>query len=534
MAAVGRSGGMVVHAENESLWVATTPETSYPYLGQEGAAGSEVDVAVIGAGITGITTALLLKEAGASVALLDAGRVAAGVTGYTTAKVTSLHGLVYADLLESFGEGGARTYGEANQAALARVAQFVDERSIDCHFRRRPAYTYTEDPAQVGSIQAEVEAAQRLGLPATFTTATDLPFDVAGAVRFDDQAMFHPREYCLALASAIPGDGSFVFESTRVVDVDVDSGAPCTVRTDRCDLRAAHVVLATLLPFLDRGGFFAKCHPVRSYAMAVRLEGDGPMTQGMYLSVDTPSRSVRPYDDSDPTLLLVGGESHKTGQDPDTTQRYAAVEAWARDRYPVRSVEHRWSAQDFVPVDSVPYVGPLTRGSEQLLVATGFKKWGMTNGTAAAMMITDTILGRDNPWASFFDANRVEASTSAREFAKENLNVVKRFVGDRVATLAAPSVEELAPGQGGIVRANGEKVAAYRDDEGVVHAVSPICPHMACQVAFNTAERSWDCPCHGSRFDYRGRLISGPSVKDLEPKDAGAGGSAATSDPRSS
>lgn len=510
---------MPLRSENVSLWVATTPETSYPYLGHDGPTGVDVDVAVIGAGITGITTALLLKEAGVTVALLDADRVAAGVSGYTTAKVTSLHGLVYADLVESFGEDGARTYGEANQAALARVVRFVEERGIDCHLQRRAAYTYTENPATVAAIEAEVEAAQRLGLPAAFTTDTDLPFDVAGAVRFNDQAQFHPREYCLALAAAVPGDGSFVFETTRALDVD--AGTPCTVRTDRGEVRAGHVVVATLLPFLDRGGFFAKCHPTRSYAMAVRVAGEA--TQGMYLSADAPTRSVRCHDDGEETLLVVSGEGHKTGQDPDTTRRYAALEAWVRDRYPVTSVEHRWSAQDYVPVDSVPYVGRLTRGAEHLSVATGFKKWGMTNGTAAAIMISDAILGRDNPWASFFDANRLDVTASAHEFVKENLDVARRFVSDRVSSLGGPSVDDLAPGEGAVVRVDGEAVAAYRDEDGAVHGVSAVCTHMGCHVTFNTAEKSWDCPCHGSRFDSRGRVLSGPAVKDLESKDAPPG-----------
>ena len=507
-------------ATNESLWVATTPATSYPSLGEQGAGAVDVDVAVVGGGITGITTAVLLKEAGATVALVEAGRIATGSTGYTTAKITTLHGLVYADLIATFGEDGARTYGEANEAGLARIARFVDERGIDCHFARGPAYTYTEDPARVEAVEAEADAARRLGLPATFSTDTDLPFPVLGAVRFDDQARFHPREYCQAMAAAVAGDGSVVLESTRVLDVD--AGRPCTVRTDRGDLRAGHVVLATLLPFLDRGGFFAKCHPTRSYAMAIRVDGEA--TRGMYLSADTPTRSVRPHDGGDGTVLVVSGEGHKTGQDEDTTRRYAALEAWARDRYTVTSVDHRWSAQDFVPVDSVPYVGRLTRGSEHLSVATGFKKWGMTNGTAAAMILTDAILGRDNPWAAFFDANRVEVTASAREFVKENLDVAKRFVGDRLAGLAAPTVDDLAPGQGAVVRAGDRRVAAYRDESGVVHAVSPICTHLGCHVAFNAAERSWDCPCHGSRFDVGGRVLAGPAVKDLEPEDVGPAG----------
>ncbi|MFP5376817.1 MAG: FAD-dependent oxidoreductase, partial [Acidimicrobiia bacterium] len=321
------------------------------------------------------------------------------------------------------------------------------------------------------------------------------------------------------LAAAIPGGGSFVFEATRALDVD--AGTPCTVRTDRGEVRAGHVVVATLLPFLDRGGFFAKCHPTRSYAMAVRVAGEA--TQGMYLSADAPTRSVRPHHHGEETLLVVSGEGHKTGQDPDTTRRYAALEAWARDRYPVTAVEHRWSAQDYVPVDSVPYVGRLARGAEHLSVATGFKKWGMTNGTAAAMMISDAIVGRDNPWASFFDANRLEVTASAREFVKENLDVARRFVGDRVSSLGAPSVDDLAPGEGAVVRVDGRAVAAYRDEAGAVHGVSPVCTHMACHVAFNTAEKSWDCPCHGSRFDTRGCVLSGPAVEDLEPRDARPG-----------
>lgn len=512
---MGRSDAMAPRPENVSLWVATTPETAYPHLGQDAPAGCDVDVAVVGAGITGITTALLLQQAGATVALVEADRVAAGVTGYTTAKVTSLHGLVYADLVKSFGEDGARIYGEANEAGIARIVRFVEELGIDCHLERRPAYTYTEDPERVAAIEAEVDAARRLGLPATFTTETDLPFDVRGAVRFDNQALFHPRQYCLALAAAIPGDGSYVFETTRALGVE--AGTPCTVQTDRGDIRAGHVVLATLLPFLDRGGFFAKCHPTRSYALAVRVEGRE--TGGMYLSADSPARSVRPYHSGDPSLLVVAGEGHKTGQDPDTTRRYAALEAWARDRYDVRSVEHRWSAHDYVSVDSVPYVGRLTRGSEHLSVATGLRKWGMTNGTAAAVMISDAILGRDNPWASFFDANRLEVTTSAREFVKENLDVAKRFVGDRLSSVTRPAVDDLAPGEGAVVEVGGERVAAYRDEAGAVHAVSPVCTHLGCIVAFNTAEKSWDCPCHGSRFDHLGRLLAGPAVEDLEVKD---------------
>ena len=499
-----------LHAQNVSLWVGTTPETAFPRLGEDIA----VDVAVVGGGITGLTTAALLKDAGMRVAVLEAGRVASGATGYTTAKLSSLHGLIYDDLASSYDDETARLYGEANEAAITKVEDLAQARGVDCDFERAPAYTYTQDPAMVDSIEKEVAAARRAGLPASLTSTTDLPFDVLAAVRFENQAMFHPRKYCIGLATSIPGDGSHVFEMTRAVDVE--HGEPCIVETEHGAVTAEHVVLATLIPFLDRGGFFAKCHPSRSYAIAVRAAG--APTRGMYISAEQPTRSVRPCRVGDETLLIISGEGHKTGQDDDTTGRYQALEDWAREHYDVRSVEYRWSAQDFIPVDDLPYVGQLTRGSEHLYVGTGFKKWGMTNGTAAAMVVSDAVLGRDNPWSAMFDANRVEVTTSAREFVKENLNVAKRFIGDRLGSLTAPSIDELQPGEGAIVRAGGEKVAAYRDDDGVLHAVSPVCTHLGCLVAFNTAERSWDCPCHGSRFTVDGQVISGPAIKDLDTK----------------
>jgi glycine/D-amino acid oxidase-like deaminating enzyme/nitrite reductase/ring-hydroxylating ferredoxin subunit len=511
-----------LHERNISLWVATAPETDYPPL----AGDVTVDVAVIGAGITGLTVATLLKRAGARVAVVEAGRVASGTTGYTTAKITSLHGLVYAGLIDRLGEERARLYADANQAALEGVAAFAREGGIDCDFRRMAAYTYTEDPARVADIEAEVAAARRLGLPAGYTEATALPYSVRAAVRFDDQALFHPRKYCLALAAALPGDGSHLFELTRATDVD--EGPPCAVATERGTIRADQVVLATQIPFLDRGGFFAKTSPSRSYALAARV--DGPVPEGMYLSAEEPTRSVRPHYAGEGALLLLGGEGHKVGHDEDTRRRYAALEEWARARFPVRAIDYRWSAQDYEPADGVPYIGRVTAGSERVYVATGYRKWGMTTGTLAGMLIADAILGRDNPWAALFDATRVDLTRAAKDLIAANAEVAKRFVGDRLALLKAPPVGELALGEGGLAEAGGEKVAAYRDEAGVVHAVSPVCAHLGCLVAWNSAERTWDCPCHGSRYDHRGRVIQGPTIKDLKPKPLGELGHSPPSD----
>ena len=494
---------------NPSYWITTGPETAYPaFTGADPGA----DAVVVGAGIFGLTTAVLLARAGVRVALLDAGPVAAGVTGYTTAKVSSLHGLVYADLAGSLGEDTARTYGEANEAAIAQVATLVDELGIDCAFERLPAYTYTEDAGLVRKLQDEAETAARLGLPASFVTDADLPYPVAGAVRFEDQAQFHPRRYCVGLAEWLVAQGHPVFEHTRVLDVDEDGGG-CRVETEAGELRAGHVVVATHIPFADPGMLFARTHPERSYAITATLRGPAP--SGMFISAEEPTRSVRPIV-AGGNEVLIGGEGHKVGQDPDTRRRYEALERWAKERFDVVSLDTRWSAQDYMSPDGMPFIGPLGPGAKRRHTATGFAKWGMTNGTVAAAIITDRIQGRENPWAAVFDSNRINLTASAKDLVKENVDVAKRFVGDRLAALRAPKAEALAPGEGCIAQVGGHRMAVHRDDNGELHAVSARCTHLGCYVAWNTAERSWDCPCHGSRFDADGRVIQGPATKDLE------------------
>jgi Rieske Fe-S protein len=271
------------------------------------------------------------------------------------------------------------------------------------------------------------------------------------------------------------------------------------------------VVVATHLPFLDAGGFFARAHPYRSYAMAVRTAG--PRPRGMYISAESPTRSVRSTPDA---WVLLGGEGHKVGQDDDTRRRYEALERWAREHYEVAEVGYRWSAQDYESVDGLPYVGRLTPASDRILVATAFRKWGMSNGTAAGMILRDLMAGRENPWAETFAATRLAPGASVKTLVTENLDAGKRFIGDRLRSWRPRPAAEIPPGRGEIADLDGETVAAYRDDAGVLRAVAPDCTHLGCRVSFNTAERSWDCPCHGSRFDVDGRVIQGPAVRDLE------------------
>jgi Rieske Fe-S protein len=275
------------------------------------------------------------------------------------------------------------------------------------------------------------------------------------------------------------------------------------------------VVVATHFPFLDRGLFFARMHPERSYVVAARVAGALP--QGMYLSSDRPSHSLRAHPDGDAELLLVGGESHKTGKGH-ASERYSALEDWARERFAVESVEYRWATQDNMPADGMPFVGRLTPRSKRVLVATGFRKWGLANGTAAARMIADSILGRRNAWAHAFDPQRANVAAAAPSLLKENADVAFHFFADRLAKRSA--ADGLAPGEGRVTGAGLGQRALYKDEDGRVHSLSARCTHLGCIVSWNDAERTWDCPCHGSRFAADGAVIQGPAVHPLPARPA--------------
>jgi glycine/D-amino acid oxidase-like deaminating enzyme len=363
--------------DGQSLWMATSHAPQRPALHGD----RRYDVAVVGAGITGLTTAVLLKRAGMRVAVLEMGEVGQGVSGFTTAKITSLHQLVYAELVDRHGEETARLYGEANEAAIAQVADLVSAYDIDCAFERRQAVTWTADPDLAGQVLHEGEVAERLGLPAHVSADVDLPFAVHAALVFDNQAQVHPRDYLLGLARAVDGDGSDVFTHSRVVSLH--PGTPNRLQVTSTGaggvVSADDVVVATQLPFFDLGGFFARAHPKRSYLLSATTGGTVP--ESMSISAGSPVRSLRTYDRDGQRRLLVGGEGHPPGVSGDERVHWERLEQWARAHFPLEAVDYRWSAHDYTPVDGLPYVGRLTLLSRRLWTATGFRKWGMTNGT---------------------------------------------------------------------------------------------------------------------------------------------------------
>lgn len=496
--------------EEESIWLASSETTDYAPL----AGGLTVDTAVVGGGIAGITTAARLVDAGQDVALLEADRILNGVTGHTTAKLTSLHGLIYDHVRSTFGEREARLYGEANETAIDYVEDQVEERDLDCEFERAPAYTYVDDDGRRAAVEREAMAAKHLGLPATYTESTPLSSDVAGAVRFDDQARFDPVTYLRSQAERVAADGH-LFERTRATDLD--PGSPVEVETERGTVAADQVVVATHFPLYDHGLYFARMKPKRGYLLAVRL--DGPVPEGLHYRPGEPYFSVRPHPTGDESLALVGGQNHRTGHAGDGFERYRKLEREARHHLDVESVEYRWSTQDYSSVDKVPFVGQLAPQTDDVYVATGFGGWGMSNGVAAGLLLSDLVRGVDNEWQEVFTPTRLKPGAAARDLLEHNLHTAKDFVEDRLPS-PADDTPRLERGEGTVVQEGTGAVGRYRDEEGETHVVSAVCPHMGCILDWNGAERTWDCSCHGSRFEYDGAVIDGPAMTDLDALDS--------------
>lgn len=487
-------------SKKESVWLTGVDEPARPSLQAE----IDAEVVVVGGGVAGVTTALLMQREGFDVVLLEAQRIGHGSTGNSTGKVSSLHGLAYTELLEKHGPEKAGRYASAKA--------FVGEIDRDCGFARTPAYVYTTSPDRVQELHDEFEAAAALELPGRLTTETDLPFPVEQALRFDDQARIDVGPYLAGLADLFEEAGGTIYEHARALDLD-ERLTHTRVTTGDGRVLADRAVVATLIPVFDRGVYFSRLKPTRAYGVAAKIGGDG--LEAVHINVGSPTRSTRPWGTDG---IVVVGEGHETGTDAATPGRWGELERWAHEHFDVESFEYRWSAQDYTSLDGLPYVGR-SSVSRRVYVATGFRKWGLTNGTAAAQILTDLFMERDNPWLEAFDASRVSDLASVGELAKNTANVVKHFVGDRVGRLAAPQLGSLESGEGKIVRIDGEAVAAYCDPGGNLHCVSATCTHMLCTVQWNGAETSWDCPCHGSRFDVDGTVLAGPAVEALAPVD---------------
>jgi glycine/D-amino acid oxidase-like deaminating enzyme/nitrite reductase/ring-hydroxylating ferredoxin subunit len=485
---------------SHSLWLDAPAKARYSPPDDERA----FEVLVLGGGITGLTTALLLKRAGVRVAAVECAQVGSGATGNNTAKVTALQATMLSKIQKVRGSDVAAAYAAGSAAAVEKVAELVEREVIDCDFRRRDAFTVAVGGSELPSVEREFKAAQRAGLPVEMVTEVDLPYEVVGAVRLADQVAIDPVRYARGLAAAIDGEGCRVFEDTRALSVD--EGKPVRVETTHGPLTGDRVVVATHYPVWDRGLYFARMEAVRAYCVAARVRGDVPL--GMSITSGSPSWSYQSSGD----LVIVAGQDHPAGARGVDESLYVALEDHLRRHWDVEKVAHRWSAQDAMPYDHTPMIGTYTPVSSRMFVAAGYSKWGLSGGTMAAMQLTERLTGRSG--SSVFSPHRL-SPRGLPQLAQLQARVAVSMVGDRLMPGQASSAAEVQAGEARVIRSGTDRTGVYRDPDGGLHAVSMRCTHLGCLVRFNAAEVSWDCACHGSRFDVDGAVLEGPAVDPL-------------------
>jgi len=453
----------------------------------------ECDTVIIGGGIAGLLIGYTLMNYGIENIIIDAKRVCSGNTKNTTAKITSQHELIYANLIEEFGEKKAKHYAMANEKAIKRYKEIIEKENIECDFKETEAYVYSLEENK--PIEDEYNAAIKLGIDAELVSKISLPIQIKKALKFKHQAQFNPLKFLNAISKKLT-----IYEETKAIDLDLHN---TVVVTDKGYISAKHIIVATHYPFFNIPVYyFLKMHQERSYVLALENAAD---FEGMYIGIEENGYSYRTYKD----LVLFGGINQRTGENEDG-KAYETLRNAAKEIFPNCKERYHWSAQDCMSLDNIPYIGHYSTKTPNIYVATGFKKWGMTSSMVSAIIISDMIRGIDNEYADIFSPSRFDLSASMKNAAHDMTKTAKNFIAQKIR-IPNEYLDDVSNGEGKIINYENKKIGVYKDVEGNIHTVTTKCPHLGCELKWNADELTWDCPCHGSRFDYEGRWIEGPA-----------------------
>ncbi|HVG42474.1 MAG TPA: FAD-dependent oxidoreductase [Chitinophagaceae bacterium] len=494
-----------------SLWQAQIPDfepkNTADFNGQ-------YDVVLVGGGMTGVVTGLLLQKAGLKCLIAEAYTLCFGTTGGTTAHLNTFFDNDYHQMVKDFGETDAQLVAGAAQRAVDLVRENVTQYNIDCGFEDRDGFVYAQDDKQAELLQDILKASKKVGVTVKETDIIPVLVPFQQAIVYHGQAQFHPTKYVLALASEFEKAGGVIVQQCRVTDVKDAQDLGLIVESEKGNIKARNVIYATHIP-PNINVLHFRCAPYRSYAMAVTLK-DGAYPEGLAYDMYDPYHYYRTQEVDGKKYLIAGGEDHKTAHETNTEECFRHLESHLSKYFNVDEIAYKWSSQYYEPADGLAYIGHLPGAPSNVFVATGYGGNGMTYSHIAAITLSEILTGRDSDFIEVFDPARVKMVAGFSAFVKENADVVAKFFGMRIGQDKITALAELAPGEAKVVKYNGDSIALYKDDNGNLHAVNPVCTHAKCIVAWNNAEKTWDCPCHGARYDASGKVLTGPARKDLE------------------
>ena len=492
---------------NESYWILSSKHNELSSLKED----IDVDILIVGGGIVGITTAYLLAKNNIKCTLVDANKIGHGSTGKNTGKITSQHSIIYSKLNKHYSLEAAKLYYKGNEEALNLVEKIIKENKIECNFKREDSYILAQNENYLKDLKEEYEICKKMNIDCEYYDELPLPIDIKGAISFKNQAHFNPKKYIDSLLKKCIEIGVKVYENTPIIDFT--GGKTCILTTkENYKISANKVVIATQVPWYDgRNFYFAKEKGDRSYLVAGKLEKD--IMPGMFLGVEDRGITFTTYEEGDLKLLIFGGGDHKVGQCKNEGEIYDKLKAYASDKFGVKEFKYQWSAQDYMSFDNLPYIGNINKRESNVYVATGFSKWGMSNGTLSAMIISDLITKNESKYKDLFNPSR-KGSYLTAEFYKENLNVALKYIAGKLKYKKDNLNIEKGSAEV-IVLEDNKRYGAYRDYDDKLYIVDITCTHLGCELTFNSAEKTWDCPCHASRFDYKGNVLQGPAIKPL-------------------